>query len=715
MGSVLRVCAPLLALLGGVAHAAIPSSLTVQGVLETSGGMPASGSFDLVLRLWSAPSGGTKLYEHPAQAVQVAGGVFDAVVGPVPDGALGGGAWLEVAVDGEPPLPRRPLGAVAYSIEAQHAAVADTAGALACSGCVGAGHTGFNWAAGTTQGGAAAALDCTGCVGSTMVAAGAITSALIQDGSIGAADVGFAWAAGASPGGAATGLSCTGCIGSGHLAANLALKGAVTSELGVGACQAGGAGCGLTFGAGGVSGGIVAAGSGAVDLRAPSLVRVTDGFGGFQQIEAGAIAAHGDAVVDGSLSLGGTSTARLTVSAASSAPDLALLRSAGTQRLRVRGDGFTAIGASGPNAALDVTAGNQIQIQNAKPELILDDTQSSGRQYRVHSGRTGAGTFGVYDWQKSADVLSIDAAGAVTVPGTLKAAGTIQFASGQAFGFRVANLGSAPGTCSGSLQGTIYFDTAQGGFYGCDGVKWIRFGEGLPAGSQGNPGQSCETVKTSGQAADGPYWIDPDGSGGNAPFEAWCDMTTDGGGWTLVAKVSTDDRYSIGEPRAWFASQINTQHATSPAVVRYQGLISLGASRFTALIDGDTLARITVVAEDDDNQRGTWYKRVASAASFTQWFQNDPTASQVCSNLAMTSNCSTGFIRTNGDSTNLDGMTLSHHGYPAGSCPIHMRLDGDGASQYTAVCSCTGNNNGNQWHDDAMDGHWGNGLLIYIR
>lgn len=138
------------AILTALALALSPAALAydgtpVQGQLRNAAGPVTDGLYTVKVGLWTAESAGTLVWSEIHPAVPVGDGLFSLKLGaftalPTTLWRDHDALWVSVSVEQEPELPRRPLSAVPW---AEVAAYAHEAGALACTGCVGASQLGI--------------------------------------------------------------------------------------------------------------------------------------------------------------------------------------------------------------------------------------------------------------------------------------------------------------------------------------------------------------------------------------------------------------------------------------------------------------------------------------------------------------------------------------------------------------------------------------------
>ena len=124
----------------GTAHAAVPSTTLVEGLLQSSGGAAAAdGVYTVTFAIYKDEVGGNPVFAESGVSVGVKGGQFSYALGtktPLTATVLGSmpSAWLGMKIESDPELPRKPMASVAFALRAGLAEGID------CSGCIKAGH-----------------------------------------------------------------------------------------------------------------------------------------------------------------------------------------------------------------------------------------------------------------------------------------------------------------------------------------------------------------------------------------------------------------------------------------------------------------------------------------------------------------------------------------------------------------------------------------------
>ncbi len=123
--------------------------------------------------------------------------------------------------------------------------------------------------------------------------------------------------------------------------------------------------------------------------------------------------------------------------------------------------------------------------------------------------------------------------------------------------------------------------------------------------------KGCNQLLSSGGAPDsGVYSIDPDGAGGNGPFDVWCDMSLHHGGWALFGKLGES---TPSTAKGAFDADRTVASLTVGAVPSSTEFSTWNLSRFDGLGSAWTIRTATDAANDQSHFQYTFYRPAAAA------------------------------------------------------------------------------------------------------
>ncbi len=538
---------PLAALLAGLiaaqALAATPKTTAIEGALTSVGGGPvADGTYPLIFAIYAAESGGSPVWSEGPLNVTTKNGQFSYLLGsktPLDPATLSlAGAWLGLQVAADPELARRPLAATAYALRA---AVAE---GLDCSGCLKASALDAAvlqpYAKSTDLAPYAKAAELSGYAKSGDLAAYAKSADLTD----------FVKSSALAK---VAGTGDYADLSNAPALAKVATTGNYTDIKGLPAIPQTGKPCGTGLWSKGfnVDGSVACAALTEKDLPPDGLDEVSNGLisNQFIDVQAGTTdvaipdglgAGVSDSLVFPDVGLAQKLWFTLTVTNSDLTNVYAEVYAPGEATPYVLYNGGStgttltaAFNDTTPLVSGDLNKNWVGKNPAGSWSIIVKDKKAGG----------GSGGFdGKFNWALKLQTLSNKK---VQVQGDLILNGGLQL--------KVAT--AHPITCDAGHFGYMYANPKDNAMYVCNGKAFFPLLLTLPPGSKDNPGSSCKQILSMNPASKtGSYWLDPDGvASGNPAYEAYCEMTLAGGGWTLVFNLDTNDGAirSYGDTDFW--------------------------------------------------------------------------------------------------------------------------------------------------------------------